>query len=317
MKVLLIGAGAVGLGVGASLYDTGWELDIIDMKETKKAIDKKGIVRRGLFKEIIIPAGRVNVFVKLEDIKAEFAYDFVLVCTKTTVSPQIAEDLAINKYILKEDGKIVIFQNGYGTDEAFLRYFTKDQIYSARIITAFTRPELNISEVKGHAAPLLIGSLYGKSPECVIPLTRAISNGGIPSEITEDIQKALWAKMLYNCTLNPLGAILDVKYGKLTENSYSLYIMNKIIDEIFEVMTAAGYSTYWKDSESYKKEFYAELIPSTCDHRSSTLQDIERKIKTEIETLTNVIVKMGKELSIPVPFNDMTYNLIKTMESFY
>jgi 2-dehydropantoate 2-reductase len=317
MKVLLIGAGAVGLGVGASLYDSGWDLDIVDRRETKEAIEKKGIVRRGLFKEIIISAGRVNVFEKIEDIKSEFVYDFVLVCTKTTVSPQIAEDLAKQRYILKEEGKIVIFQNGYGTDEAFLKYFTKDQIYSARIITAFSRPELNISEVKGHAAPILIGSLYGRNPQCVIPLAQAISDGGIPSEITEDIQKALWAKMLYNCTLNPLGAILDVKYGKLTENSYSLYIMNKIIDEIFEVMTAAGYSTYWKDSESYKKEFYAELIPSTCDHRSSTLQDIERKIKTEIETLTNVIVKMGNELNIPVPFNDMTYNLIKTMESFY
>ncbi len=254
---------------------------------------------------------------KLEDIKAEFIYDFVLVCTKTTVSPQIAEDLAKHRSVLKEEGKIVIFQNGYGTDEAFLQYFTKDQIYSARIITAFCRPELNISEIRGHAAPILLGSLYGKNPECVIPLAKAISDGGIPCEITEEIQKALWAKMLYNCTLNPLGAILDVKYGKLTENNYSIYIMNKIIDEIFEVMTAAGYSTYWEDADSYKREFYSELIPSTCDHRSSTLQDIERKIKTEIETLTNVIVKMGKRLSIPVPFNDMTYNLIKTMESYY
>ncbi|MDD2233981.1 MAG: ketopantoate reductase family protein [Desulfitobacteriaceae bacterium] len=321
MNVLIIGAGAVGLGIGASLYDVGWKLDIVDRKETREAIEEKGIVRRGLFREIIIPAGRVNVFEKLEniqgDIQAGNMYDYVLICTKTTISSQIAEDLAKHKNILKEEGKIVIFQNGYGTDETFLKYFTKDQIYSARIITAFCRPELNISEVKGHAAPILIGSLYGRSSEYVKPLAQAISDGGIPSEITDDIQKALWAKMLYNCTLNPLGAILDVKYGKLTENKYSLYIMDKVIDEIFEVMTAAGYRTYWEDTESYKKEFYSELIPSTCDHRSSTLQDIERKIKTEIETLTNVIVKMGRTMNIPVPFNDMTYNLIKTMESYY
>ena len=41
--------------------------------------------------------------------------------------------------------------------------------------------------------------------------------------------------MLYNCALNPLSAILDVNYGKLTENEYSKEIMNRILDEIFEV----------------------------------------------------------------------------------
>ncbi|MHB8126990.1 MAG: ketopantoate reductase family protein [Desulfitobacteriaceae bacterium] len=315
MRVLLFGAGAVGLGIGASLYDVGWDLDIVDIGKTKEAIEKNGIVRKGLFKEIVIPAGKIDIYEKLQYI--ESTYDFILICTKTTISSEVAEDLWKHKHILKDEGKIVIFQNGFGNDEAFLKFFNKQQIYSARIITAFSRPELNISEVTGHAAPILIGSLYRNSLECIIPLANGINDGGIPCEITEEIEKALWAKMLYNCTLNPLGAILNVKYAKLVENSYSIYIMNKIIDEIFEVMTVAGYSTYWQDTESYKKEFYEELIPSTCNHRSSTLQDIERKIKTEIDNLTYVIVRMGKELNISVPYNDMIYNMIKTMESFY
>jgi hypothetical protein len=42
--------------------------------------------------------------------------------------------------------------------------------------------------------------------------------------------------MPYNCTLNPLGAILEVKYGKDREGFTSIIIYN-IIDEIFEVAT--------------------------------------------------------------------------------
>lgn len=316
MKILLIGAGAVGLAVGASLCDAGWDLNIMAKGKTKEAIVQNGIVRRGLFNEIVIPPGKLTVYEKLQSID-EAKYDFVLICTKTTISSDVAEELWQNKHILNKDGKIILFQNGFGNDEVFLKHFEKHQIYSARVITGFTRPELFISEITVHAAPILIGSLYGNSLEGILPLAKEINDGGIPCEVTEEIGKALWAKMLYNCTLNPLGAILNVNYGKLTETSYSKSIMNAVIEEIFQVMIGAGYSTYWENAESYKKEFYDKLIPATYDHRSSTLQDIERKNRTEIDSLTHVIVRLGKKLNISVPYNELIYNLIKTKECFY
>ena len=316
MKVLLVGSGAVGLALGASLSNAGWDLNIVAKGKTKEAVEKNGIVRRGLFNKIEIPAGKINIYEKLQYIE-EGEYDFILICTKTTISSEVAEELWKNKHILKDEGKIVLFQNGFGNDEVFLNFFDKHQIYSARVITGFSRPELYISEVTVHAAPILIGSLYGDSLECILPLAKGINDGGIPCEVTEEIGKALWAKMLYNCTLNPMGAILNVNYGKLTETSYSTYIMNKIIDEIFQVMIAAGYSTYWEDAESYKQEFYEKLIPPTYNHRSSTLQDIERKNITEIDNLTHVIIRLGQKLDIAVPYNDMIYNIIKTKECFY
>ena len=63
-----------------------------------------------------------------------------------------------------------------------------------------------------------------------------ITASGIKCETTTEIDKYLWAKMLYNCALNPLGVILNCTYGKLTENEYSKNIMNSIIDEIFAVI---------------------------------------------------------------------------------
>ena len=63
-------------------------------------------------------------------------------------------------------------------------------------------------------------------------------------ETTTEIDKYLWAKMLYNCALNPLGVILNCTYGKLTENNYSVNIMNRLIDEIFNVIKKAGYNDY-------------------------------------------------------------------------
>lgn len=44
MKVLLFGSGAVGLALGASLYDAGCYLDIVAKGRTKEAVEKNGII---------------------------------------------------------------------------------------------------------------------------------------------------------------------------------------------------------------------------------------------------------------------------------
>ena len=121
--------------------------------------------------------------------------------------------------------------------------------------------------------------------------------------------------MLYNCALNPLGAILNVNYGKLTENEYTKELMNSIIDEIFEVIKASGYSTLWSSSDEYKELFYNKLVPDTYEHYSSTHQDIQRKIKTEIDSLNGKVIELGERNNIDVSTNKIIYNLIKSIET--
>ena len=117
-----------------------------------------------------------------------------------------------------------------------------------------------------------------------------ITSSGIECEITDEVDKYLWAKMLYNCALNPLESILNVNYGKLTENEYSIEIMNNIIDEIFEVIDKSPYETFWNSSDEYKNIFYSKLVPDTYNHYSSTHQDIMNKQKTEIDSLNGKVI---------------------------
>ena len=142
-----------------------------------------------------------------------------------------------------------------------------------------------------------------------------IAASGIGCELTDEVDKYLWAKMLYNCALNPLGTILDVNYGKLTENEYSKEIMDRIIDEIFDVINASEYETFWDNSEEYKKIFYNKLVPDTYEHISSTHQDVKRKIKTEIDSLNGSVIRLAETYGIDVSTNRIIYNLIKSIEN--
>ena len=314
MNILVIGAGGVGIGLATSVASQGADVSIYARGETAKAIKENGIKRCGLFTHYEIR--EIPVYESYEEIPKDH-FDYIFICSKTTANEDIAENLNRNRAILNKSTKIIIFQNGFGNDEHYLKHFTKKQVFSARVITGFTRPERHISEVTVYTEPVLLGSLQGENPDSLQEIADLITASGIKCEITTEVDKYLWAKMLYNCTLNPLGAILDVTYGKLTENPYTLDIMNSIIDEIFEVIKASPYETLWDTPEEYKDIFYSKLVPDTYNHYSSTHQDIKKKIPTEIDSLNGKVIQLGKLNNVNVKTNEFIYNLIKAIESTF
>jgi 2-dehydropantoate 2-reductase len=226
----------------------------------------------------------------------------------------VADALAAHRSIVGQTGRIVLFQNGWGNDEPYLAHFPVSQVFNARVITGFERTAPGVTNVTVHTAPILLGSLHGESTDGLEPLAKAINYSGIPSETSEELVPALWAKMLYNTTLNPLGAIMNMSYGQLASSEHLVSIMNKLIEETFAVMNAAGYKTFWDGPEEYKSTFYGKLVPDTFAHRASTLQDIEKRNKTEIDTLNGCIQRIGKKHGIPTPTHDMIVELIKGIE---
>lgn len=314
MNVLVIGAGSVGIGLASSMLSQNANVSIYARGETAKAIKKNGIKRVGLFEHYSFTPEELSVYETYEEIPKD-TFDYVFITSKTTANDDISKRLSKSRDILKDGFKIIIFQNGFANDEAYLRYFNKNEVFCARVITGFRRPERHISEVTVYTEPILIGSLQNQDAKDLQIIADMITASGINCEITDEVDKYLWAKMLYNCALNPLGAILNVSYGKLTENEFSVEIMNRIIDEIFDVIDASEYETLWKTSDEYRDLFYSKLVPDTYNHYSSTHQDIQRKIRTEIDSLNGRVIELGEANNIDVSANRIIYNLIKSIES--
>ena len=312
MKVLVIGSGAVGCALAIAAANAGFTTAIVARSATADYIRRHGIKRIGLFDEVSAEPGSVAVYEDYKDIDS--GYDYVAVAVKTMANETVAAELAAHKDIVGETGRIVLFQNGWGNDEPYLKYFPATQVYNARVITGFERTEPGITKVTAHQAPILLGSLHGESIAELEPLARAINDSGIPSEVSDQLEEALWAKMLYNTTLNPLGAILNMSYGELASTEHVVGIMNKLIEETFAVINAAGYKTFWSNAGEYKEAFYGKLVPDTAAHRASTLQDIENRRKTEINTLNGCVQRIGRQHGIPTPTHDMIVEMIKGIE---
>ncbi len=313
MKILIYGGGSVGLGLASCLIKAGGDVDIVARKQTVAALRKDGLVRRGIFGEYCAPPDKFGAFASLKEILKK-TYDYIMVCVKSFDSAEAAKDLAENKALFDKETKIVLFQNGWGNAEVFVSLFQAEQVYSARVITGFHRPSDNEVEITVHADAIHVGSLFGCDLACIEKLCEFIDRGEIPCEKTSDIAGDLWSKMLYNCALNPLGAILDVPYGALAASDFTRVVMNNIVEEVFEVMQKAGYKTHWQSAKDYLAVFYQRLVPDTAKHKSSTLQDILAKKKTEIEALNGAVIRLAQQHQISVPYNKVVYNMVKFAE---
>src|ERR1041384_5973149 len=72
-----------------------------------------------------------------------------------------------------------------------------------------------------------------------------------------------------------------------------------------------GVSLRWPDAAAYREAFYGRLVPSTAEHRSSMLQDIERGRPTEIDAMNGEIAARGARLGLPAPVNATLTRLIR------
>jgi 2-dehydropantoate 2-reductase len=314
MNILIYGGGAVGLGIASCLIRPGNPVDIVARPQTVAALTHEGLLRTGIFGRVHAQAGTFRSFVSLNEVTGG-PYDFVLICTKSFDSAAAARDLAAHEDRIGTSAALVLSQNGWGNAESFTAHFDKHRIYNARVITGFHRHRPNEVEITVHADAIHIGSLFPADLSAIEPLAQAVHAGGIPCKSTHSIGKDLWAKMLYNCSLNPLGAILGVPYGALAEAASTRTLMDRIVEEVFAVMVAAGYQTHWAEPNQFLEVFYSRLVPDTAEHKSSTLQDITAGKRTEIEALNGAVIKLAQEHRITVPYNRAVYNLVRFLET--
>ncbi len=314
MRVLIYGGGAVGLGLAGFILKSGNHADILSRKDTSDKLKKEGLFIKGIFGDFSFLPSQFNSYEKINEINfSKNSYDYILVCGKSNSSSKIAEELNTAKDFIP---KIVLCQNGWGNAEIFADFFDKNNIYNSRIITGFSRPEKNISEITVHADDIKIGSIF-KTGICneLNDLVSALSVGGIPSSLSSSIEKDLISKLLYNSVLNPIGAIFKVPYGSLGESEYTKNIIENIAKEIFDVINYTGFKTYWGNHKDFLIDFYKKMLPPTKKHESSMLQDIKAGRTTEIDALNGIIVKLGKENNIPVTVNETITNMIKFIEN--
>lgn len=309
MKILVFGLGALGSVYSCLLKEQGHWVDGLDREDVLKAVKNKGVRVSGIWGDHTQKLDQL--FTGAEEMKG-INYDLLILTVKSyeteTVIRQIAPFISPNTYIM-------LAQNGYGNFEAAAQFIPPARLILGRVIFGAETTGPGASKVTVIADDVVIGSPADLiDADTLENFSRIFNQAGIPTRTSSEVMKYVWGKIIYNSALNPLGAILEVPYGQLAENSHTRELMNSVIEEIFAVISAYDQETLWPDAESYRSAFYGQMIPTTALHHASMLQDIQRGRKTEIEALNGAVVKLGKLYGIDTPVNQVIMSLLQAKE---
>ena len=311
MRVLIAGAGALGSIFGGFLRGAGLEVTFLGRAPHLEAIARHGLTVDGIWGE-----RTVEGFVTATDpAQLSGRFEAILLPVKAYDTRAVATAVAP---FLSADGVMISLQNGLGNVEEVEAVVGAERALGARVIFGATVPAAGRARVTVFADPTAIGALTpGRHPrrdEAARRWAATIDAAGVPAVYTDRLAALLWAKVFYNAALNPLGALLRVHYGALPEHAQSRALMDAVIDEAYAVAHAEGVALEWQDAGAYRQEFYGRLVPATFHHRSSMLQDLERRRRTEVDAINGAVWHRGTSHGIDTPVNATLTRLLHVVE---
>jgi 2-dehydropantoate 2-reductase len=294
MKVAVMGAGAVGCYYGGMLARAGHEVVLIARPQHVEAIAGKGLrLDTQNFDEYV----RVSASTDAAAIKEA---KLVLFCVKSTDTDSAARLIAPH---LEQDALVLSLQNGVENAER-LRELLPQAVAAAVVYVASEMA--GPGHIKHHGR----GELVIEPSRSSEDVARAFADAGVPTEISDNVRGALWAKLVLNCAYNALSALSRMPYGRLVQGEGVTRAMRDIVDECLAVAAADGVTIPGDVDAAVRR--IAETMPNQY---SSTAQDMARGKRSEIDHLSGLIVKRGEASGISTPANRMLHVLVKLVES--
>lgn len=305
LRVAVIGPGAIGLFFGGLLSRLGLDVWFLDKSKERAAhLNRQGLLLEGAGAEKRSPLKVANNAASIGP------SDLVLVCVKSYDTESAASLLPS---LIHQNTLVLTLQNGLGHVEVLKKFLLERQIAIGVTFHGITLVETGHIRHAGEG-PTYIGSFLPdeKMRGQLVKLAEILAAAGLATEVVEDIEEIVWNKFFINVGINALSAITGLKNGDLVKSPEIQNLMAMAITEALEVARGKGLRANPKAVEEAKAACLA-----TAENRSSMLQDVLNRKRTEIEAINGAVVKEGEALGIATPTNEVLTLLLKGIEKSY
>lgn len=295
MKIMIMGSGGVGAYYGGLLAQQGNDVTFIARGAHLQALRANGLQVKSVHGDFhIVP-------VKATDTPAEAGVvDLILFCVKTYNTDEAVKTI---QPAIGAQTVVMSLQNGVDAPERIGKIVGMEHVLGGvtHISSALEAP--GVVKQVSQFRRIAFGELDGSISPRVQSIDEVLRSTGITVEITRDIRKMLWTKLVFISAASGLGSLTRLPMGDYRSVPETRMMIVNLMREVEATARAQGITL---DADVVEKSL--KFMDDAAPHIKASMQlDVEASRRTELESMIGVIGRQGRELGVPTPVADMVY----------
>jgi 2-dehydropantoate 2-reductase len=299
MRIAVMGAGGVGGYYGGRLAQAGHDVAFITRGEHLRAIQAKGLKLVGAAGDIVIAGAQAT-----EDSGRLAPVDVVLFCVKLFDTEDAARAIAP---LLSKGGVCITLQNGVDGQHRIGAIVGTDRVMGGIALVSALIESPGVIRYASKAPSIKFGEADGRMTERAACFRDACVAAGIDAEVVADIRAAQWHKFVGLTVNAALTSLTRKPAGVVYHDPDLVALARAMFAEGAAVASAMGIKLP-DDIVEWQLQNHQKFPPGMY---ASMYHDLARGRRLELDSLSGLIVRKGRELGVPTPFHSMAYACLK------
>lgn len=304
MRVLVLGAGALGGYFGGRLTQAGADVTFLVRPARREALARGLVVQSPACGDFTMPVRAITQ----AELPAEPAFDVVLLtCKAWDLDSAIA---AIAPAMAK--GAVVLpLLNGLAHIDRLNEAFGKANVLGGLAKIAATRaPDGTIRHLNDWRA-ITFGEQDGTMSPRVQALAAAFPTGTVVATAVPDIMRAMWEKLVHLATVASMTCLMRANVGEIVRSPGGTDLLLGVLQTNAAIAGAAGFAPSGAFLAEYRKLF----SDPTSTYAASMLRDLEGGGPVEADHIVGFMCERARAAGIAAPVLGIAYTHLKAYEA--
>jgi 2-dehydropantoate 2-reductase len=288
MKILVVGAGAVGGYFGARLAQAGRDVTFLVRPSRAQHLRSEGL-------RVISPHGDLTL--QPRTITAEDPhglYDIIFLSVKALALDQAMKDMAP---AVGPDTMIYPVLNGMRHIETLTRRFGERPVLGGVCMVATDLDEQGRIVQINPMQKLVYGERNGEITSRIRLFDEALRDSGFDTELSTNITYAMWQKWVLISSLGLITCLLNAPIGDINAVPYGDQTALRALEECAAIAAACGFPC----SQPFLEDIRKHATTKGSRLTSSMYRDLQRGAPIEVDTILGDLLDYGKSHQVDTP----------------